>query len=186
VPAGLGDDGLRVLAEWEPQRPELGRASLVVALAGGGRWQYELHLEATDPEPDDVLYLEAPMGKRSGVGFRLASPTENRVAFTASFTPETPTCFTVTPLSGKLSPAAEADGGTLFTVRYAPTQYGRVTQGTLLISTGVMQWTFAVRGSHPTYNVPRPLRARVDTTISKEVASNLSGLGLKRKPRKLL
>ena len=38
---------------------------------GGGRWRFNLALEATEPAVDDVIEIESPLNKPASVAFRL-------------------------------------------------------------------------------------------------------------------
>ena len=49
-------------------------AELVVQNEEGGLWRFPLQFNATEPEPDDTIYIEAAgLNKESSVGFRLNS-----------------------------------------------------------------------------------------------------------------
>jgi len=57
-------------------------------------------------------------------------------------TAESPGVFSVSPQQGLLS--SLADGGTNFTVSYAPVEYGKPLKGTLVVLTDEMQWSYEV------------------------------------------
>jgi hypothetical protein len=152
--------------DWRPLRPLRSTVALVVNKASGGRWRYELALEAGEAEADDVISIEAAIGKTSAVSFKLSNVFEADAAFIAYFTPESPAVFSVRPPAGILSSAGS--DGQLFTVGYSPTEYGKALKGTLLITTDEMQWVYEVRGAHPHYEAPRVTMATVDSKQSKE------------------
>ena len=127
-------------------------------------------LEATEPEPDDIIEIEASINKTAKVSFKLANPFDVDAPFTAYFSPESPSVFSVTPAAGVLTRAGA--GGQLFTISYTPLEYGKAVRGTLLILTDEMQWSYDVRGSHPKYSAPRG-QAAVDTTHDPELQSRL-------------
>ena len=81
--------------DWRPLRPLRSTVALVVNKASGGRWRYELALEAGEAEADDVISIEAAIGKTSAVSFKLSNVFEADAAFIAYFTPESPAVFSV-------------------------------------------------------------------------------------------
>ena len=95
------------------------------------RCRYELALEAGDPEPDDVIQIEAAINKTSAVSFRLANSFDSEAPYQAYFTSDSPSVFTVTPVTGVLPRAGTQ--GTLFTVSYTPIEYGKPMRGMLVI-----------------------------------------------------
>lgn len=52
---------------------------------------------ATAPDPDDVILIEAQMNQTTSVPVMLYSTLESPEPFTATFTPDTPLQFDVTP-----------------------------------------------------------------------------------------
>lgn len=46
---------------------------LLIYKGSGGRWKYNILLEAKEPEVDDVIHIESPLGKTSNVSFRLSN-----------------------------------------------------------------------------------------------------------------
>ena len=148
----LSGPTLRMALDWRPLRPARIGAALVVRKQSGGRWRYDLALEAGEPEHDDVIHIEAAMNKTAAVSFRLGNAFDTDVPFQAFFTPESPSVFSATPASGVLPRAGTA--GTIFTVSYTPIEYGKAQRGTFVILTDEMQWSYDVRGSHPQYVQP--------------------------------
>eukprot|EP01050_Picozoa_sp_SAG11_P014228 SAG11_NODE_1730_length_4364_cov_1.545369_1_plen_167_part_00 len=107
--------------------------------------------------------------------------------FRAYFTPDSPTEFSVFPTEGVLEAQAPGEdegaqaqgedegaegGGTPFVISYAPREYGKKLVGRLVILTAEMQWTYEVRGQHPTYVAPEG-NPVVDSRLSFEMASQL-------------
>ena len=72
---------------------------------------------------------------------------------------------------GTLTRAGTA--GTLFTVSYTPTEYGKSAKGVLVILTDEMQWSYEVRGTHPTYEAPVPLHTKVDHVLDPSMSLRL-------------
>ncbi len=66
--------------------------------------RFKLHLESTPPDPVDTIYITSPLNKTTSVSFRLANVTKKAADFTATFTPESDSEFTVLPKSGLLEP----------------------------------------------------------------------------------
>jgi len=53
------------------------RCILIVEGASGGRWSFPLEFSASEPEPDDVIYIEAAgLNKLSTTSFYLSSNLE--------------------------------------------------------------------------------------------------------------
>ena len=169
----LGGPSLRMALSWSPLRPIRCSAALVVQKATGGRWRYDLTLDAGEPEPDDVIVIEAAIHKTSAVSFKLNNAFDADAPFVAQFTPESPSAFSVKPAAGDLARAG-ADG-TLFTVAYSPIEYGKVVRGTLVIRTADVQWSYEVRGKEPPYQVPNVGGGRVDHQLDPNVTSQLGG-----------
>eukprot|EP00736_Rhodelphis_marinus_P012698 Rmarinus@m.1878 len=156
---------------FEPLRPLNTQAGLVVTRASGGQWRFDVQLEATDPEIDDVIYLESGIDRTAEVSFRLTNQFRVAEEFEAFFAPSSAPEFRVSPPRGVLQPYGSA--GTTFVVSYSPVEYrSSVTLGTLIILTKEMQWTYEVRGSHPRYQKPNVI-SRLDTQLAPEVSKKL-------------
>jgi len=138
--------------DWRPLRPIRSSCALIVRKSSGGRWRYELALEAGDPEPDDTIHIESGINKSSAVTFRLSNAFDCEIPFRAFFTSDSPSVFTVTPVVGVLPRAGTQ--GNLFTVAYTPLEYGKQMRGTLVILSDEMQWSYEVYGTHPHYQTP--------------------------------
>ena len=157
--------------DWRPLRPVRTSAALVVRKSSGGRWRYDLVFEAAEPAPDDIIYLEAAINKTSKVQFKLCNAFDDDAPFTAYFSQESSSVFSVAPMQGILPRAGTA--GSLFTVGYTPTEYGKPVRGTLVILTDDMQWSYEVRGVHPQYEAPRPTRSTVDHVLDPSLSMRL-------------
>ena len=80
---------------------------LVVSKASGGKWRFELELEASEGAVDAVVTLEAGVHQTVHVPVFIQSEEEGKegeegMSFRATFSPETPLSFTATPLLGTL------------------------------------------------------------------------------------
>ena len=71
-------------------------------------------------------------------------------------------------------PRQRSAEGELFTIAYTPLEYGKAYTGTLIVLTDEMQWSYAVRGTHPKYTAPRG-EAQVETVLDATVARGLGG-----------
>ena len=167
----LAGGSLSVAVDWRPLRPMRTSAALIVRMRSGGRWRYELVLEAGEPAPDDVITIEAPINKTAQVRFKLCNAFDEDAPFAAYFTPESPSVFTVSPAAGVLTRAGTA--GTMFTISYTPVEYGKQVRGTLVVLTDEMQWSYEVRGSHPQYTAPSVTQTKVDHVLDPALSMRL-------------
>jgi hypothetical protein len=149
-----------------PLRPFVALCNLVITRASGGRWRFDVKLEATEPEVDDTISIQSPLNKPASVAFRLSNHTSVYSEFDAFFDAESAYEFTVQPTSGVLEPAGTS--GTTFVVTYKPTEYGKPVQGKLIIQTEDVFWSYLVRGTHPKYSAPVADKPKVATRLSKE------------------
>lgn len=167
----LAGGSLVMSIDWQPLRPLRTSAALVVRKASGGRWRYDMVLEAGEPSPDDIITIEAPIHKTAHVQFKLCNAFDVDAPFAAYFTPDSTSVFTVSPMAGVLTRAGTA--GSLFTIAYTPVEYGKQVRGTLVVLTDEMQWTYAVRGSHPLYEVPTVAKTKVDHVLDPSLSMRL-------------
>jgi len=174
VPTGTQVDKQKIHLQvrFHPLRPFMAMCNLVVGKASGGRWRFELKLEATEPEPDDTITIESPLNKPASVAFRLCNHTNVYSEFDAFFDAKSSYEFSVTPTSGVLEPAGSQ--GTTFIVSYRPTEYGKSVQGKLIIQTEDVFWSYLVKGTHPKYTAPIVDKAKVNTRLAKEMQLQLS------------
>ena len=71
----LTDPGqpLRYDAVFEPLRPFSAHFELVVNKQSGGRWRFDVQLDATEPDVDDEITIEAMLNRTSSVSFKLTN-----------------------------------------------------------------------------------------------------------------
>lgn len=189
---------LRFAVRFQPQRAMSCTCDLVIAKASGGRWRFPVLLEASEPDFDGTIQVEAQVNTVSEAVFLLANPEAHSSNFAAFFTPDSPAEFAVTPGSGVMPagpqptsprgdssprPVASLDSGdgVEFVISYAPKEYGMDKVGRLIIQTEEMQWVFEVIGTSPEYHVPEG-RSRVNTRLPGHVAASL--VAAKEKPRR--
>jgi hypothetical protein len=109
---------------FEPLRTFTTTAEVIVACKSRGRWKLSLEMESTDPEPDDVICLTAPVGGADRVSFRLSNRFLGLSNFEAYFTAKSSPHFAVSPATGVL--AQYGSEGTPFVITFAPAEYGVV------------------------------------------------------------
>ena len=162
---------LTYAVKFDPLKPFKTEAQLFIYKASGGRWKFNMLIEAKEPDVDDTIVIEAPMGKITSVSFRLANHFKQYAAFTAHFTEESDPCFTVTPSQGILEPYGKA--GTQFLLTFTPSEYGAARTAKLIVTTEEMQWSYLVRGVHPLYKPPEVGGGRLDNRLSRELKAQM-------------
>jgi hypothetical protein len=116
------DYALRYRLLFEPLRVLNTEIELGIVCKNRGRWRADLAVEATEPVPDDVITLVAPVGGMDRVSFSLSNRFLGKSPFQAYFGPHSSPHFTVSPSSGVLD---SFDGPkTQFIVTFAPREYG--------------------------------------------------------------
>merc|ERR1719230_1178460 len=163
---------VQVQVRFVPLRPFVSLCNLVLTKASGGRWRFDMKLEATEPEVDDTIAIQSPLNKPASVAFRLSNHSSAYAEFDAFFDAESAYEFTVSPTSGVLEPAGS--NGTTFIVTYKPTEYGKPVQGKLIIQTEDVFWSYLVKGTHPKYTAPVADKAKVNTRLSKDMQQQLA------------
>jgi len=167
-----------------PLRPFVAMCNLVITRASGGRWRFDVKLEATEPEVDDVISMQSPLNKPASVAFRLSNHTSVYAEFDAFFDAESAYEFTVQPTSGVLEPAGTS--GTTFVITYKPTEYGKPVQGKLIIQTEDVYWSYLVRGTHPKYSAPVVDKPKVATRLDKQVQQEMQRNSHARKKKNFI
>jgi hypothetical protein len=125
--ASAGDCSLRLRLLLEPLRTFLASVEVVITCRNRGKWRVKVDLDATDPEPDDVIRLVAPVGGSDSVSFRLNNRFLGYSAFQAYYSAKSSPHFSVQPPVGTLAPfGSTAEGGTSFVVSFAPLEYGTI------------------------------------------------------------
>eukprot|EP00607_Mallomonas_marina_P000132 CAMPEP_0182425546 /NCGR_PEP_ID=MMETSP1167-20130531/11992_1 /TAXON_ID=2988 /ORGANISM="Mallomonas Sp, Strain CCMP3275" /LENGTH=1275 /DNA_ID=CAMNT_0024606357 /DNA_START=182 /DNA_END=4006 /DNA_ORIENTATION=+ len=122
----------------EPLRVFQTVVQIMIMSSDKGRWRAEIDLQATDPEPDDVIQLTAAVGGQDKVAFRLSNRFLGYSSFQAYFSVHSSTHFSVSPTAGVLAPFGT--DGTQFIVAFAPLEYGGREKALLNIVTDDAQW----------------------------------------------
>ena len=161
-----------------PLRPFKTDIEFVLRKKSGGQWIYNIILESTEPDPDDIIYIKSSLNKQSFVAFKLQNIFTKDAKFVAYFSHDSSSEFSVTPREGTLDQSGR--DGTQFVVCYLPVEYGKIKIGKLIIETEEVQWVFEVRGSHLDYKPPEIKR----TNLYKETKSSENRLKFNENIRK--
>ena len=146
------DKKLPLDIKFYPLRPFKTDIEFVLRKKSGGQWIYNIILEATEPEPDDIIHIKSSLGKQSFVAFKLQNIFTKDAKFIAYFSHDTSSEFSVSPREGILDQSGRE--GTQFVVCYLPVEYGKIKIGKLIIETDEVEWIFEVRGTHLDYKPP--------------------------------
>ena len=139
------DDPIRYQVSFEPMLPFSTSLLLVVVRSSGGRWPFEIQLDASDADVDDNIAIEAALKTTSVVTFRLVNRIPAYSPFQAFFSTDSALSFSVSPSSGLLGPPESSDGAA-FSVSFSPVEYGRRERGRLIIQTEETTWSYEVTG----------------------------------------
>ena len=151
-PKDIQEKKLPLEIKFYPLRPFKTDLEFVLRKKSGGQWIYNIILEATEPDPDDVIHIKSSLGKQSFVAFKLQNIFTKDAKFIAYFSHDTSSEFSVTPREGILDQSGRE--GTQFVICYLPTEYGKVKTGKLIVETDEVEWIFEVRGTHLDYKPP--------------------------------
>ena len=121
-----------------PLRPFKTDCEFILTKKSGGQWIYNIILEATEPEPDDVINIQSSLGKLANVSFKLQNVFPKYSKFVAYFSHDSSSEFYVSPREGILDQSGRE--GTTFVVSYLPVEYGKVKIGKLIVETDEIQW----------------------------------------------
>ena len=135
-----------------PLRPFRTEFEFILRKKSGGQWIYNIVLEATLPDPDDVIPIKASLNKESYVTFSLENVFAREAKFVSYFSHDSSTEFSVSPREGIL--AQNGKEGTQFIICYLPVEYGKVKIGKLIVETDEVMWIFEIRGMYTDYKPP--------------------------------
>ena len=98
---------------FEPQKTVSAKVGMVVEKSTGGRWRFELKFEATQPDEDGSITIQAAPGQSALGPVLLYSPTDQPERFTCHFTHDSSISFDVAPsqVSSKLQFASNSAVG---------------------------------------------------------------------------
>ncbi|RNF00706.1 hypothetical protein TraAM80_07439 [Trypanosoma rangeli] len=141
---------LTVNVRFAPLRPFLATADLVVRSDKGAVWRYSVVLDAVRAEVDDVVTIKAAPRTVSAVTFAMYNVFPHSSPFSAYFTPESSRDLSVINTRGVLHPflvgQRSPGNATPLQVRFAPSARLPQVEGTLIVDTEDMQWSFKVIG----------------------------------------
>jgi hypothetical protein len=149
------DFSMRYRLIFEPLRSFAAQVELVIDCKNRGRWRAQTQLEASDPLPDDVINLVAPVQGTDKVKFRLSNRFLGYSNFNAYFLPKSSPHFSVSPAQGVLAPYGS--DGSEFVITFSPVTYGIREVAYLTIVTEDAQWNYEVRGEYPDVSVDKTL-----------------------------
>ena len=150
--------------------------------ASGGTWRFPIQLDATPPEVDDQIVIEAAVNVIESVSFQLYNVLPEARPFVAYFSPDSPQEFSVTPTKGQLPPMPASiqearQSGQPVEVSFTSSQYGKTLTGTLIVETDDMQWRYEVRGTLPKYQPPTGVRSKVNNRLRPDTEASLRRAG---------
>ena len=153
-----------------PLKPFKTEVEFVLRRKSGGQWIYNIILEATEPDPDDVITIKSPFKKESFVSFKLQNIFTKESKFVAYFSHDSSSEFSVSPREGILDQSGKE--GTNFVICYLPKEYGKIKIGKLIIETDEVQWIFEVRGNHLDYKPPEIKKSDVTKKTKTQEIKN--------------
>jgi len=148
----LQDKKLPLDIKFYPLRPFKTDVEFVLRKKSGGQWVYNIILESTEPDPDDIIHIKSSLGKESYVAFKLQNIFTKEAKFIAYFSHDSSSEFSVSPREGILDQNGRE--GTQFVICYLPVEYGKKKTGKLIVETDEVEWIFEVKGTHLEYKPP--------------------------------
>ncbi|GAX74871.1 hypothetical protein CEUSTIGMA_g2317.t1 [Chlamydomonas eustigma] len=162
----------------------------LVNKSSGGRWRFELQLQAEEPELDGTIIIEAGVEQTAYIPLYLYSKG-GMESYAASFTSETPLDFNISPDKGELrarpdnmpsqflfgqQSTSSPDDSAPIWLSYTCHDFGKVAKGRLFVQTEDAHFTFDIRGQVYAYKPPSPekIRSTVDHKLSPELAQRLN------------
>lgn len=144
-------DVLTMDIRFAPLRPFFVLADVVVRSETGAGWRYPIVLDAVRAEHDDVLTIKAALHSTSAILFNMYNVFPHSSPFTAYFTHESSRDLSVTTSRGVLKPffigqKNQASSATQIEVRFTPSARLPQVEGTLIVDTEEMQWSYKVLG----------------------------------------
>jgi hypothetical protein len=170
---------LKYLVVFKPQRMFSCTVDLIVAKRSGGRWRFEIDLEASKPDMDGELRVEAEVGQVGKLPLLLSASGSEAVPFNAYMTPDSDLDLDVFPKSGYLYPATESsqDSPPPIVVAYRNKDYGKNSMGTLIIETPESEYAYKIVGTITKYVPPskNTVASKLDTKQDPRVLTKLKG-----------
>ena len=159
----ISDGKCAILVRYSPQRTMSMSVDVVIVKKNGGRWRFELLLEATSPEIDGKVFLEANVGD---VAHRsLVLPPSMRMSPFSVYFYEPPVVFDV-------KTGQDEQGSPEIRISFTPREFGREYVAVLIVETEESQWIHEVHGTYPPY-VP-PDKSQMKGKVAEELKKVLS------------
>lgn len=95
-------NNLALNIKFYPLRPFKTECEFVISKKSGGQWIYNIILESTEPDPDDIIHIQSSLGKISHVSFKLQNIFTKNAKFVAYFSHDSTSEFSVSPREGLL------------------------------------------------------------------------------------
>jgi len=102
VEKGNNFSKLTINIKFYPLRPFKTECELIISKSSGGQWIYNVILESTEPETDDVIHIQSSLDKVSHISFKLHNIFTKNAKFCAYFSHDSSAEFSVTPKDGIL------------------------------------------------------------------------------------
>eukprot|EP00873_Tetraselmis_striata_P026074 jgi/Tetstr1/446338/TSEL_033880.t1 len=178
------EEPLRYSVVFHPQKTMSCMVDLIITKKSGGRWRFEMQLEASQPDLDGELVIEAGVGQLGRLPLYLYAQGEQPVEFTAKLTTDSDLDLEVQPRSGLLFPRDE--DGTWETsnkpppliLTYRNKDYGKRARGKLIVQTPESEFTYLLTGIISKYVPPDP-----KSTVSRVSTKQDESL-LRKSPKK--
>lgn len=143
-------DAFQAHVKFTPLRPMAASGDLVIEGPHGGCWRYRVYLEASTAPMDDTIHLVSTLYNPTSVVFDLYNVFPYKSKFVAYFTSDSSKDFGVAPAHGVLLPFVSGQrvtaSATPLKIRYRPSTRVPRVEGTLVVDTEDMQWSFRVIG----------------------------------------
>ena len=93
---------LSLRLKFYPLRPFKTECEFIISKRSGGNWIFNVILESSDPDPDDVIIIQSSLGKKSSISFKLNNIFTKNSKFVAYFSHNSTAEFSVEPREGYL------------------------------------------------------------------------------------
>ena len=93
---------LSLRVKFYPLRPFKTECEFIISKRSGGNWIFNVILESSDPDPDDVIIIQSSLGKKSSISFKLNNIFTKNSKFVAYFSHNSTAEFSVEPREGYL------------------------------------------------------------------------------------
>jgi hypothetical protein len=172
------DDPIALRMHMHAVKPFRARGQLIVSKASGGRWRWETHLEADEPDADDTIEIQAELGHRASVAISLTNSEPTYAPFKAAFALDSAAELSVSPAVGTLPPNGGA--GETIVISFTPQEYGKVCHGRLVVETATDQWIYDVVGTQPKYHKPSATVSKIDNHLDPAYARTMRARAAER------